>query len=129
MQPKHADDLVRMELFGVLQTAERAVDFVLGMLPDAARVEQNRIGVGRPGHDLIARLRRLATTSSLSSMFIWQPTVSMYKRLAMPRQATWSGRKTLPPGSHAAHSASDGQDGVGDPDGKSGLLLGCQGCW
>ena len=41
---EHADDLVRMVLLGVLQPAEGAVDLVLGMLADAARVEQDRVG-------------------------------------------------------------------------------------
>ena len=68
----------------MLEPAQGAVDLVLGMLPDAARVEQDGVGLGRRVDQFVARLRRLATTSSLSSMFIWQPTVSIYKRLVIP---------------------------------------------
>ena len=73
-----ADDLVGLLALGVLQPAQRAVDLVLGMLADAAGVEQDRVGVARACASARSRrLRRLATTSSLSSTFIWQPTVSM----------------------------------------------------
>ena len=40
----HADDLPRPAFFAVLQPPQLAVDFVLGMLADAARVEQHGVG-------------------------------------------------------------------------------------
>ena len=33
--------------FGVLEPAQGAVDFVFGVLPDAAGIEQDRVGLGR----------------------------------------------------------------------------------
>ena len=80
---QHADDLVGMALFDVLQPAQGAVDLVFGVLADAAGVEQDRVGLLRRVDQLVAFVRRLATTSSLSSMFIWQPTVSMYSLRSM----------------------------------------------
>ena len=78
MQPSTPMILLRVVLLGVLQPAQGAVDLVFGMLPHAARVEQDRVGLGRRVDQLVARLcAALATTSSLSSTFIWQPTVSM----------------------------------------------------
>jgi hypothetical protein len=40
-----ADDLFGMFVFQTAESSQRAVDFVLGVLPDTARVEQNRVGL------------------------------------------------------------------------------------
>ena len=65
-------------LLGVLEPAQGAVDLVLGVLPDGAGVEQDRVGLGRRRRSARSpALRSWPTTSSLSSTFIWQPTVSM----------------------------------------------------
>ena len=77
MQPSTPMILFGLCVFGMLEPAQGAVDFVFGMLPDAAGVEQDRVGLGRRIDQLVALLRSAATTSSLSSTFIWQPTVSM----------------------------------------------------
>ena len=42
-----ADDFARMLALGVLEPAQRAVDLVFRVLADAARVEQDRVGVVR----------------------------------------------------------------------------------
>ena len=51
-----ADDFVRVLALGVLEPAQCAVDLVLGVLPDAARVEQDRVGVVRAGRQLVTVL-------------------------------------------------------------------------
>ena len=66
-----------LSLFERLQPAQGAIDLVLGMLPDAAGVEEDRVGLARTIDQFVARLDEAGTTSSLSSTFIWQPTVSM----------------------------------------------------
>ena len=48
--------LCGMLLLGVLQPAQGAIDFVLGVLADAARVEQDRVGFGRRGDEFVALL-------------------------------------------------------------------------
>ncbi len=50
-----ADHLVRPELFDVLQPAQGTVDLVLGVLPDAARVEEDRVGLAEGVGRLVAR--------------------------------------------------------------------------
>ena len=44
---EHADDFVWVGFLGIFQPAQGAVDFVFGLCPHAASVEQNRIGVVR----------------------------------------------------------------------------------
>ncbi len=53
---QHADDLVRVLLLDVLQPAQGAVDLVLGMLADAAGVEEDRVGAAGAVDQLVARL-------------------------------------------------------------------------
>ncbi len=72
-----ADGHLRLALLEPLDPAQSAVDLVLGVLPDRARVVEDRVGLVDVVGQLVAFLRSLATTSSLSSRFIWQPTVSM----------------------------------------------------
>ena len=54
MQPMTPMILFGLFVLGVLQPAEGAVDFVLGMFADAAGVEQDRVGVVRAGGELVA---------------------------------------------------------------------------
>jgi len=58
------------------QPGEGAVDLVLGVLADAAGVEEDHVGLGRLGGSARSLAAQAPTTSSLSSTFIWQPTVS-----------------------------------------------------
>ena len=53
---QHADDLMRVAIFGVLQPSQGAVDFVFGMLPHAAGVEQDRVGLGGRVDQFVALL-------------------------------------------------------------------------
>jgi hypothetical protein len=43
---QHADDFMWRFSLGVFQAPQGTVDFVFGMLADAAGVEQNRVGLG-----------------------------------------------------------------------------------
>ena len=56
MQPSTPMILSGLSRLGVLQPAQGAVDLVLGMLPDAARVEQDRVGLGGRRRQLVAVL-------------------------------------------------------------------------
>ncbi len=58
MQPITPMTLFGCRLLGVLQPAQRAVDLVFGMLANAARVEQNRVGVRRVGGQFVALLAK-----------------------------------------------------------------------
>ncbi len=51
---QHADDRLRLPLLGLLQPAQGAVDLVLGMLPHAAGVEENGVGLRGGVDQLIA---------------------------------------------------------------------------
>ena len=68
--------------------AQGAVDLVLGVLADAAGVEEDRVGLAGVVGQLVTLRRSWPTTSSLSSTFIWQPTVSMYS-LGMGWKCFW----------------------------------------
>ena len=78
MQPSTPMIMLRPLLLDVLQPAQGAVDLVLGVLADAARVQQDRVGLPETIDQLVAGPRASsAATNSLSSTFIWQPTVWM----------------------------------------------------
>ena len=78
MQPSTPTIISRPVLLERLQAAQGAVDLVLGVLANAARVEQDRVGLARTVDHFVAGAGPgSAATNSLSRTFIWQPTVSM----------------------------------------------------
>ena len=58
MQPSTPMIFCGMLLFDVLQPAQGAVDLVLGVLADAARVEQDRVGPADAVDQLVAGLEQ-----------------------------------------------------------------------
>ena len=54
--PDHADDFFRMLCLEFLQMAERAVRLLFGVFPDAACIEQQRVGLLRVRRQLVAVL-------------------------------------------------------------------------
>ena len=76
-----ADGQLGLALLELLDPAQGAVDLVLGVLPDRAGVVEDRVGLLDVVVSSYPSSRSRATTSSLSSTFIWQPTVSMYSFL------------------------------------------------
>ena len=66
------------DVLQLLQPAQGAVDLVLGVLANAAGVKQDGVGLARTLDQLVAGFQQARRpTNSLSSTFIWQPTVWM----------------------------------------------------
>ena len=72
-----ADGDLGLALLDALDPPQGAIDLVLGVLPNGAGVVEDGVRLADVVGQLVALLRSFATTSSLSSTFIWQPTVSM----------------------------------------------------
>jgi hypothetical protein len=90
-----------MKFFGMFQTAERTVDFVLGMLSDTARIEQNGVGIRRPSDDLIALFAQTGHDQLAIEHVHLAADGFDVQTFGHAARATWSERKTLLPGGHA----------------------------